>query len=486
MPRMVDLIGKKRDGGELSPEEIAFIIRGMAAGEIPDYQLSAWLMAVCFQGLSMSETLALTAEMRDSGDIVDLSAIPGVKVDKHSTGGVGDKTSLVLGPLVAATGAPVAKLSGRALGHTGGTVDKLESIRGFHVELSTDDFIQQVKDIGIAIIGQSPNLVPADKKLYALRDVTGTVKEMGLIASSIMSKKLAGGADAIVLDVKVGSGAFMKNIEEARKLGETMVGIGKGMGRETRALITSMEQPLGLAVGNALEVREAILTLQGKGPADLLELCMALGVEMLLAGGFVVENSGLAVDSVEIENSESEGNPHAGWSMHDGKPFPSPEAAALDALTTALESGAALAKMREWVVAQGGDGGQIDDPSLLPLSACQREILAPTAGIVNRLEAEKVGQAALLLGAGRKSKEDVIDYGAGIVLAKKVGDKVKKGEVLATLYAKEVGLLELGKGKFLEGLGIGVFPKGPAAESPTGEFNEEVRSEVGVVLGRVQ
>lgn len=397
--RTVDLIHKKRHGGELSTEEIRFLIEGFTAGNIPDYQMSAWAMAVCFQGMSARETADLTMAMAESGDQADLSGIQGIKVDKHSTGGVGDKTTLVIGPLVASVGVPVAKMSGRGLGHTGGTIDKLEAIAGFRTELSPEAFIRQVNETGIALIGQTGNITPADKKLYALRDVTATVEAIPLIASSVMSKKIAAGADAIVLDVKVGSGAFMKTEEDAIRLARAMVDIGTHVGRETVAVISNMDQPLGHAVGNALEVAEAIDALRGRGPADLRELCLSLGAQMVVL-------SGKAKAVAEARRM----------------------------LEEALECGAAFAKMRAFVSAQGGDPAMVDDPALLPKAASVREVTADRGGRVLAIDAQRVGHAAMLLGAGRETKESVIDPGAGIVLKKKLGDEVAAGDVLAELH----------------------------------------------------
>ncbi|MDF2669617.1 MAG: deoA [Paenibacillus sp.] len=397
--RTVDLIQKKRDGGELSREEIAFLIQGYSAGRIPDYQLSAWAMAVFFQGMSARETADLTLEMAASGDQVDLSAIAGVKVDKHSTGGVGDTTTLVLASLVAAAGVPVAKMSGRGLGHTGGTIDKLESIPGFRVELTQEQFVEQVNRHGIAVMGQSGNITPADKKLYGLRDVTATVNSIPLIASSIMSKKIASGADAIVLDVKTGNGAFMKTLDDSIKLAEAMVAIGEEVGRETVAVISSMEQPLGVAVGNALEVKLAIETLKGQGPKDLEELCLTLGAHMLVLGG-------KALDVAEGE----------------------------EVLRELIRKGYALKKFKEFVAAQGGSPSFIDQPAQLPAAKLVVPVSAQSAGFVSGIEAERIGIAAMLLGAGRETKEASIDLAAGIMLNRKVGDRVEPGEALVELH----------------------------------------------------
>lgn len=400
--RMYDLIQKKRDGGELTGEEIRFFIKGYTAGEIPDYQVSALLMAIYFQKMTEAETLELTMAMCESGDRLDLSSIPGIKVDKHSTGGVGDKTSLALTPLVAACGIPVAKMSGRGLGHTGGTIDKLESFQGFSTALTGQQFLENVKRIGIAIMGQTLSLAPADKKLYALRDVTATVDNLSLIASSIMSKKLAAGADAIVLDVKTGSGAFMKREQDARALAQEMVRIGNSAGRKTIAVISDMDQPLGRAIGNALEVKEAIDTLQGKGPEDFLELCMTLGSCMLIAGG---------------------------------KAQTKQEARVL--LTEALESGRALQKLAEFVSAQGGNGEDVYHPERLPKAALQRPVTAWAEGYLSEMVCDEIGMCSLILGGGRETKDSVIDLAVGIVLEKKVGDYVRKGDVIAVLHAND-------------------------------------------------
>ena len=402
MLRAVDLILKKRNGQELTKEEVDFFIKGYISDDIPDYQMSALLMAIYFQKLNFNEMTNLTVAMLQSGEQIDLSGITGIKVDKHSTGGVGDKTSLVVGPLVAALGLKMAKMSGRGLGHTGGTLDKLESIPGFQIEMSGEKFIRQVNAIGLALIGQSKSIALADKKLYALRDVTGTVESIGLIASSIMSKKLASGADHIVLDVKVGSGAFMKDQVSAKSLARAMVEIGKEAGKKTVAVLTSMDQPLGLAVGNALEVIEAVETLKGKGPTDFKELCLTLGEEIALVSGLV--------------KTEEE---------------------AKEVVKEALESGRALEKFRQMIEAQGGNSAVIEDYSLFPQV---KEIVKLTfegkeAAYIRAIDALKIGEAAMILGAGRVTKADIIDYGVGIVLKKKVSDFVLPGEVVASVYS---------------------------------------------------
>ncbi len=400
--RMYDLILKKRNGNALSKEEIRFMVEEYTRGNIPDYQMSAMMMAVYFQGMNAEETLELTLAMEESGEILDLSAISGIKTDKHSTGGVGDKTSLALAPMVAACGLPVAKMSGRGLGHTGGTIDKLESFPGFTTELTPRRFIQNVNRIGIAIMGQSGELAPADKKLYALRDVTATVDNMSLIASSIMSKKLAAGADAIVLDVKTGSGAFMKKEKDAYALAEEMLRIGRGAGKRMAAVISDMDQPLGYAVGNALEVREAIAALRGEGPADLTELCLTLGTQMLLAGG-------------RAEQEEQ----------------------ARELLLKVLRDGSALKKLAEFVEAQGGDPAAVYDETLLPASSLRENCVSSEEGYVSHIACDEVGLCSLILGGGRETKESAIDLSVGIVLLKKKGDYVKRGEALAVLHAND-------------------------------------------------
>ena len=397
--RAVDLIIKKREGGRLTFQELEYMVRGFVEGEIPDYQMSSFLMAAFLRGLNYEETKYLTLAMIKSGDLLDLKDIPGIKVDKHSTGGVGDKTTLVLVPLVAAAGLKVVKMSGRALGHTGGTLDKLESIPGFRTDLSLDEMKRAASSIGAVLAGQTENLVPADKKIYALRDVTGTVDSLPLIASSIMSKKIAGGADRIVLDVKVGSGGFLPFVDRARALGELMAALGSEFRRKTVIVISSMEQPLGLAVGNAQEVKEAISTLKGKGPSDLVELCLVLGGEMLAAAG--------------VAASPEEGR---------------------KSLEKLLEQGAGLAKMREIITAQGGSPEVLDNPDLLPRAAEQIEVQADKEGIVHWINACEIGWASLLLGAGRLRKDDKIDPAVGIVLRKKMGDAVAVGEPIAELH----------------------------------------------------
>lgn len=398
--RIVDIIEKKRDGQELTTAEINFFIEGYTKGEIPDYQASALAMAIYFQDMNDRERADLTRAMVESGDTIDLSAIDGVKVDKHSTGGVGDTTTLVLAPLVASLGVPVAKMSGRGLGHTGGTIDKLESIAGFHVELTREQFIDLVNRDKVAVIGQSGNLTPADKKLYALRDVTGTVNSIPLIASSIMSKKIAAGADAIVLDVKTGDGAFMKTQKDAEELAHAMVRIGNHVGRKTIAIISDMSQPLGFAIGNALEVKEAIETLQGKGPKDLTELVLTLGSQMVILAG-------------KAKTSEE----------------------AKEMLLDAIHSGKALAKFKEFLANQGGDASIVDDLTKLPQAKYKIELPAKQSGYISRMVADEIGVASMILGAGRATKEDVIDLAVGLVLHKKVGDKIEEGESILTIYS---------------------------------------------------
>ena len=398
--RMIDIIEKKRDGKSLSKEEIEFFIKGYTEGDIPDYQASSLAMAIFFQDMNEEERAALTMAMVNSGDVIDLSKINGIKVDKHSTGGVGDTTTLVLAPLVAAVGVPVAKMSGRGLGHTGGTIDKLESIDGFHVEISEADFIKLVNEDQVAVIGQTGNLTPADKKLYALRDVTGTVNSIPLIASSIMSKKIAAGADAIVLDVKTGNGAFMKTLEDAEALAHAMVSIGNNVGRNTMAIISDMSQPLGRAIGNALELKEAIDTLNGQGPEDLTELVLTLGSQMVV----------LAERASTLEEARQ-------------------------LLNEAIENGSALDKFKTFLENQGGDASVVDSPELLPTAEYQIDYKAKSSGVVSELIANEIGVASMMLGAGRQTKEDDIDLSVGIVLNKKVGDKVNVGESLLTIHS---------------------------------------------------
>ena len=406
---MNDIIYKKREGGELSPEEIKWWIDGYVKGDIPDYQVSALLMAIFFRGLTREETYTLTAAMRYSGDTVDLNSIKGIKVDKHSTGGVGDKTTLVVAPLASACGVPIAKMSGRGLGFTGGTVDKMESIPGFRTVLEPEEFMDQVNRVGMAVIGQSGHITPADKKLYALRDVTSTVDNFGLIASSIMSKKLAAGSDAIVLDVKCGDGAFMENLDDAVTLADLMVDIGYDAGRRTVACITDMNQPLGKAVGNALEVQEAIDTLKGRGPEDITELSKKLAGIMIYLGG----------------RAET---PEKGYAMAED----------------ALLSGTGLMQMRRFIEAQGGDENVIYDYSLFPQARFSEELRAERSGYVKTIKARQIGIASQHTGAGRATKEDDIDLSAGIILNKKVGDPVQEGEILATFYGNDEDKVKAG------------------------------------------
>lgn len=406
--RMVDLIEKKRDGHVLTDDEIQFIVTGYTKGEIPDYQMSAFLMAVFYKDMTDEEITTLTLAMANSGEMIDLSSIQGIKVDKHSTGGVGDTTTLILAPLVASVGVSVAKMSGRGLGYTGGTIDKLEAIPGFHVELPDDEFIRLVNESHVAVIGQSGDLAPADKKLYALRDVTATVDSIPLIASSIMSKKIAAGADAIVLDVTTGEGAFMKNIDEARRLAETMVRIGHLANRQTMAVISDMSQPLGEAIGNSLEVVEAIDTLKGQGPEDLVEMCYILGSQMVV----------LAKKAETLEEARK-------------------------MLEEALESGKALDKFREMIRNQGGDESIIDEPERLLTAKHEIELPAKKSGVVQKIVANEIGIAAMLLGAGRATKEDEIDYAVGLKLHKKVGMPVEAGESLLTIYTNTEDITEV-------------------------------------------
>jgi pyrimidine-nucleoside phosphorylase len=406
--RTVDLITKKRDGGELTENEINGLIGGYTDGSIPDYQMSAMAMAIFFRGMTPTERANLTMAMVHSGETIDLSAISGIKVDKHSTGGVGDTTTLVLAPLVASIGVPVAKMSGRGLGHTGGTIDKLESVPGFHVEIDNQTFLDLVNRNGLAVIGQSDNLTPADKKLYGLRDVTGTVNSIPLIASSIMSKKIASGADAIVLDVKTGDGAFMKEMSEAEELAACMVDIGNRVGRRTIAVLSDMSQPLGNAIGNALEVKEAIDTLRGVGPADLTELCLTLGSHMAVLSG--------------VASTQSE---------------------ARSLLEQSIANGHALEKFKTFLAAQGGDASVVDHPERLPTAKYRSEVPAKEAGFVSKIAAENMGLAAMLLGAGRATKESSIDLAVGIVLHKKIGDSVHIGEPIATIHSNSESIADV-------------------------------------------
>lgn len=401
-----DLIVKKRNGGELSAREIAFFARGAADGSLPDYQLAAWLMAVWFRGMSPAETFSLTDAMARSGRIADLSSIPGAKIDKHSTGGVGDKTTLIVAPLAAAGGVLVAKMSGRGLGFTGGTLDKLEAIPGFRTDLSPERFLAQVREIGVALIGAGGELAPADKKLYALRDVTGAVDSIPLIAASVMSKKLAGGADAFVLDVKAGAGAFMKTAADAQSLAETLLEIARRAGKRAVAIVTTMDQPLGRAVGNALEVAEAIEILRGEGPQDLRELSLVLAGEMLWLGG-------------KTESAD------AGKALAE----------------RLLTSGAALEKLRRLIAAQNGNPAVVDDPSLLPIAPIREPLPSPSSGVIVGIDAEQIGRAAMALGAGRARKEDAIDPAAGITLRARVGEPIHAGEPLATLHTATAAAL---------------------------------------------
>jgi len=398
--RMYDIILKKRQGQELSTKEITYFIDGFTKGEIPDYQTSALLMTIFFSKMNHRETVDLTKAMMNSGDVMDLSAIKGVVVDKHSTGGVGDTTTLILAPMVASCGIPMAKMSGRGLGHTGGTIDKLESIHGFHTQMTKEEFINRVNEIGIAIAGQTSDLAPADKQLYALRDVTATVDNLSLIASSIMSKKLASGAQGILLDVKTGDGAFMKTQEESFELAQMMIDIGTSMGRNVSAIITDMNQPLGRAVGNALEVKEAIDTLQGRGPEDLYKLCLTLGTELLILAGYTTSSQ-----------------------------------EALETLHKKVEEGKAFEKFRELIQSQGGNLDQIDNPELLPQGQYKIDLLSEKKQYVESIKAQEVGLSALTLGAGRQTKESTIDVGVGIYLHKKVGELAEKGDTIATIYA---------------------------------------------------
>jgi len=417
--RMYDIILKKRANLPLTDEEIRFVIDGYVKGEIPDYQVSALLMTIVFNGMNARELGTLTLAMAQSGNMVDLSNIDGITVDKHSTGGVGDKTTLIIAPLVAACGGKVAKMSGRGLGHTGGTIDKMESIPNLKVSLEKDAFINQVNQIGLAVIGQSEGLAPADKKLYALRDVTGTVDSIPLIASSVMSKKLASGAQAILLDVKVGSGAFMKNIEDARELAKAMVDIGKENGRSVKAILTDMDRPLGHAIGNALEIREVIDTLKGHGPEDLTHECIIMAAHMLVLSHMC-----------DYET-------------------------ALNRVQQALDSGVALERLRLMVDAQGGDSRVIDDESILTIGQFTYDVIAPQDGYIIHMNTEQCGIASVMLGAGRTVKDGPIDYSAGILMHKKTGDSVTVGECIATLYASDESLLSNAAKTYLEAITFG-------------------------------
>ena len=412
---MYEIITKKKQGLPLTAEEIGFFVSGVTDGSIPDYQTSALLMAICLRGMDDEETFLLTDAMTHSGDTLDLSAIEGIKADKHSTGGVGDKTTLVLAPMLACCGLKVAKMSGRGLGHTGGTIDKLESIPGFSTSMSDDDFIRTVREHGITVVGQTADLAPADKKLYALRDVTATIDNISLITSSIMSKKLACGADCLVLDVKTGSGAFMKTVDDARQLGRKMVDIGRRAGKKVGCVISDMNQPLGTHVGNAIEVNEAVETLRGRGSEELRQLCLVLGSVLLV-------NSGVASD-----RSESEGM-----------------------LSDSLDSGRALSKFMEFVTAQGGDSSVFDGDGLLPVAPLGTDVRSPADGYVKSISCADVGMASLLTGAGRETKDDVLDLSAGLIVHRKVGDRVSRGDSIATVYASDGDKLTKAADKLLE------------------------------------
>ena len=425
--RIYDIIAKKRDGYELSDEEIAFFVKNYVSGEIKDYQTSALMMAIYLNGMTDRETVTLTLEMARSGDMLDLSAIEGVKVDKHSTGGVGDKTTLIVAPIVAALGCRVAKMSGRGLGHTGGTVDKLESINGFNVALSPEEFIRTVNKTGICVVGQTGNLAPADKKIYALRDATATVGSIPLIASSIMSKKLAAGSDCIVLDVKYGSGAFMKTPEDALLLAEKMVTIGKGAGKKVRAVISDMDTPLGKNIGNILEVTEAVEILRSGADSDLTQVCIAL------AANIIVLAFGITYDEAEKK------------------------------VCTVLENGEAYGKFLEMVKAQGGDVSLIENTESFRKAKYRKEVLSPADGYISATDAEKIGSASVVLGAGRATKDDAIDYTAGIIFHKKTGDKVEKGEVIAELFTDDESRFTSAVEMFMSGF---VFSEKEAERKP--------------------
>lgn len=417
--RVTELIHKKRQGGELAPAEICWLIENYTTGLIPDYQMSAFTMAVWFRGMTERETVALTDAMMRSGDTVDLSCFGDLSIDKHSTGGVGDKTTLIIAPIVATLGGKMAKMSGRGLGHTGGTVDKLESIPGFQVELSPEAFLRQVEEIGLAVIGQSGNLTPADKKLYALRDVTDTVDSLPLIASSIMSKKLAAGAKNIVLDVKVGSGAFLTEAEEARALAEQMVSIGKACGRKVTALLTNMDVPLGTHIGNALEVMEAVEVLRGRGCRDLTEVCVALASQLVaMFRGISAEEAETLVRSV-------------------------------------IADGSAFETMKKWIRGQGGNADSLEDHSLLPGASVRHELKAPAEGYITFMDTRLVGEASAVLGAGRSKKDDPIDYGAGIVLQKKTGDHICAGDTVAVLYTNDASSVSKASDIFWNAISLG-------------------------------
>lgn len=406
--RMVDIIDKKRNGGDLTQEEIQTFVDGVVSGEIPDYQTSAFLMATYFKDMTDAERSELTMAMMKSGDHLDLSSIPGLKVDKHSTGGVGDKTSIPLAPIVAALGIPVPMISGRGLGHTGGTLDKLEAIPGYQVEISESDFLKQVRDQGLAIVGATGNIAPADKKIYALRDVTDTVDSIPLIASSIMSKKIASGTDALVIDVKTGAGAFMKTLDDSRKLAKALVGIGKGVGMDCMAIISDMNQPLGNAIGNALEIKESIDLLKGQAPADITELVMTLGAHMVVMSG--------KADDLETARAMCE---------------------------KTITDGSALQKFGDMVAAQGGDRNVIDHPEIMPQAKFKIELPAKTSGVVSKVEADEMGIASMLLGGGRQKADDQLDYAVGIMMNKKVGDPVKAGESLLTIYSNREDVADI-------------------------------------------
>lgn len=425
--RVYDLIMKKRDGGVMEDDEIRYIVNGFVSGEVPDYQMSAFLMAVYYKGMNDHEILVLTQAMAESGDMVDLSPIEGIKVDKHSTGGVGDKTTLIVAPIAAANGVKVAKMSGRGLGHTGGTVDKLESIPGYRTDLNQEEFFDVVKKTGISVIGQSGNLTPADKKMYALRDVTATVDSIPLIASSIMSKKIAAGSDCILLDVKIGSGAFMKEVDDAIKLAKVMVDLGENAGRKTRALITDMDTPLGYAIGNSLEVIEAVNTLKGEGPDDLTHECISLATQMMILAGVGDEATCEALAKKSIED------------------------------------GSALKRLIDMVNAQGGDASVISDTDNFRKASFAYEVKAPTSGYIHSMDAAGVGIASSMLGAGRETLESEINYAAGIILKKKTGEKVEKGETIATLYADDESLFASAEKRYLESI---VISDEPATRQP--------------------